>query len=71
MPEATVRALVASNVYLAVGSAMNHGSHTKLGQYLDDRLIDVVSFIIYQDIASNLPGSSENPVLNDMSHVKR
>lgn len=48
MKEDTKKALGQASAGLALSSAFFHGSHTKLGQILDNHMIKVLSFILHQ-----------------------
>ena len=48
MKEDTKKALGQASAGLALSSAFFHGSHTKLGQNLDNHMIKILSFILHQ-----------------------
>jgi len=69
LPPASVRALIQSSAGLAAGSAFYHGSHTKLGQLLDNFMISVVSYIVHQASLAALDGLP--PELTDLAPSRR
>jgi len=56
LPRDTVISLVEASANLAAGSTFYHGSHTKLGQVMDNFMISVISYIIHQASLANIPG---------------
>lgn len=71
LKEEEVRALGQASAGLALGSAFWHGSHTRLGQAADSKLISVMSLIMHQASLSGLPTSVLSPELTDLSTVRR
>jgi len=60
----TVKALVQSTTGLAFSSSFFHGSHTHLGQLLDNHMIKIIAYILYQ---THIESSGFNdPLLTDL-----
>ena len=63
-------ALVKASSYLAVGSALLHGSQTSLGGTFDVRLNDLIIYLMYQDAMKSFE-SLGSPVITDLSDTFR
>ena len=70
MEDSKVVALGEMFVHLGFGSALWHGSHTFLGNVMDNRFIEIVSWVAYQASIQNLP-IGDSPILSDLQSEKR
>ena len=65
MPEDAKKALGQASAGLALGSSFFHGSHTILGQTLDNMMIKIIAFILYETYINtlHLPDQTPNIVM--------
>lgn len=65
MPPRSKRALVQASAALTLGSSFFHGSHTQLGQLMDNLMIKIIAYTLYEAYinALNLPTTTPKLVL--------
>jgi len=65
MPKESIKALVQATAALTLSSSFFHGSHTHLGQIMDNLMIKIIAFILYETYikALGLPPSTSKLVL--------
>ena len=65
MPPRSKRALVQASAALTLGSSFFHGSHTHLGQFMDNLMIKIIAYTLYEAYinALNLPTTTPKLVL--------
>ena len=61
MPEDAKKALGQASAGLALGSSFFHGSHTNLGQTLDNMMIKIIAFILYETYINKLQLPDQTP----------
>ena len=59
-------AIIQSFTFLAFGSSVMHGSHTRLGK-LDEHMIGVLSYAVYQASIENLRTIGASPIITDLN----
>ena len=65
-----VRGLAQSAAALCLGSAVFHGSHTRLGRRADNDLIGIMSFILHQASISYLPARYKTLVITELGTAR-
>ena len=63
-------AIIQSFTFLAFGSSVMHGSNTRLGK-LDEHMIGVLSYAVYQASIENLRAIGASPIITDLSLSRR
>lgn len=61
MPKDAKKALGQASAGLALGSSFFHGSHTNLGQKLDNMMIKIIAFVLYETYINGLHLPDQTP----------